>query len=70
MSTSIIWRVEVEWDRRSNTGSYERHASEAEARASLAEHLANDPPARWMIYRQTIITDRMEQAGTWNDAPN
>lgn len=61
----VAWRLEVEWDRRFNTGSYERHASEADARASLAEHQATDPPARWRIYRQTTITDRQEEGGTW-----
>jgi hypothetical protein len=66
---SVTWRLEVEWDRRMETGSYERHGSEAEARASLGEYLASDPPARWRIYRQTIITDRLDEAGDWSVSP-
>lgn len=64
-TVETIWRLEVEWDRAMNTGSYERHLSEADARASLAEHLAEDPPSRWQIYRQTIIIDRRGRGGTW-----
>jgi hypothetical protein len=65
----VQWFLEVEWDRRFNTGSYERHASEAEARASLADHQATDPPARWRIYRQTTIEDRLEESGDWPVSP-
>ena len=67
MSMLVIWRLEVEWDRRFSNGSYERHPSEAEARESLADHQASDPPARWRIFRQTVTTDHLEQVGTWDD---
>lgn len=67
--TRIEWFLEIEWDRKSNTGTYSRHKTREEAKARLDAILKKDPPARWRIHRYTTIIDSLEQSGTWEDEP-
>lgn len=65
--TSVEWRLEVEWDRQTYTGSYERHITERDARGALAVYMTEDPPARWRIFRESVTKDCCEEAGTWSE---
>ncbi len=68
-STTIEWCLEVEWDRKSNNGSYSRHSSREKAREELFPIMAEDPPARWRIYRRTVTIDNLDQSKGWSGEP-
>ncbi len=63
--TDTAWRLEVEWDRKMNTGSYERHDTKMQAEIALLYYRQNDPPARWRIFKVTITYSDMEGEGVF-----
>ena len=65
--TEIVWRLEVEWDRVRNTGTYSQHPSLEAAQDEYRTVTKNDPCDRWRIYRQSITTDSLLGMGEWKD---
>jgi hypothetical protein len=68
ITKSREWIVNIEWDRKLNTGIFSRHKSEAEARSHLRKVVEADPPTRWRIVSVREVRAVLDDFGVGWDA--